>query len=208
MEYIRIGKDFTIRWPILTNSEPEPLEGRDLKLYLNTPSKKQVEIPFAVDDITIVVRINPTLQVDLGPYSFTLWENYGKDGQTVVDSCKAFCLVDNTSKEKTSSCCCGGSDITSDMVKLTTGDMTFSPIVIDNGSSIVVDDELSDTSTNPVQNKIITEAVNAIKEDVEDNSEDIEDAVETVQDISEQVAVLSDKVDKAESGEIVWNDVE
>lgn len=224
MEYIRIGKDFTIRWPILTNSEPEPLEGRDLKLYLNTPSRKQIEVPFAVDEITLMVRIVPSLQIDLGVYSFTLWENFGKDGQTVVDSCKAFCLVDNTSKEKTTPCCCGGSDITSELVKLTIGDMTFSPIVLDGGggSNIVVDSELSETSTNPVQNKVITTEVNAIKEDVEDNSEGIEGAVKKSEDahktatqvandvkgLTDQVTTLADKVEKVESGEIVWQDVD
>lgn len=85
-----------------------------------------------------------------------------------------------------------------------------------------IDIELSDTSKNPVQNQAITKEVNSIKEDVEGNSKDIEGAVKKseeahsaatqatndVKGLTEQVATLSDKVEKVESGEIVWYDVE
>lgn len=229
MQKIRQGKDFMIEWPVLTNGDPVPLEGRDLRLELHAPGRKTIDIPFEVKGIDVIVRILPVYQTTLGTHKFTLWENFGRDGQTMVDSCDAFQLVDSTCKEGSSSCGCS-SDIKTHHVKLTMGDMTFSPIVIGGGAApIVVDDALSATSTNPVQNRVITNEMNDIKEDVEDNTEDIEKAVRksteaeekateahnTAQDasskvagLSEQVATLNEKVENAANGDIIWNDVE
>lgn len=222
MEKIRKGKDFIIEWPVLTNGDPVPLAGRDLRLELHAPGNISMEVPFSVNGIDVLVRISPQYQPSLGTYRFTLWENYGKDGQTMVDSCDAFYLVNSTCKEGTSGCGCS-SNIKTHHVKLTIGDMTFSPIIINGGGNVItVDDALSTTSTNPVQNKVITAEVNEIKEDVDDNTENIEDALEQSQKahqaatkasmdvagLSQIVTDLSDKVDKTESGEIVWNDVE
>ena len=113
-------------------------------------------------------------------------------------------------------------------MKLTMGDMTFAPVTV-GGDSIVVDDALSTTSTNPVQNKVITTEMNDIKEDVEDNAEDIEEAISKsaeaskkaeeahstassassrVDGLTEQVATLSEKVENAANGDIIWIDVE
>ena len=223
MEKIRIGKDFTIEWAILTNGDPIPLTGRDLRLEMHTPSRRSMSIPFTTNGIDINVRISPDLQTSLGVYRFTLWENFEKEGQTMVDSCDAFQLVDSTWKEGASGCGCV-SNIQSQRINLSMGNMTFSPIIIDGGGggSINVDDALSTISTNPVQNKVITNEINAIKEDVEDNSENIENAVQKsegaytevtqvtakVEDLTQQMNTLSDKVDKVESGQISWNDVQ
>lgn len=221
MEKIRIGKDFTIEWAILTNGDPISLDGRDLRLEMHTPSRKSIIIPFTTSGIDINVRISPDLQTSLGKYYFTLWENYGKDGQTMVDSCDAFQLVDNTNKEGKSGCGCA-TNIQSHHVSLTIGNMTFSPVQVEGGGNIQVDDELSTTSINPVQNKVITNEVYAIKEDVDDKSESIEKALQQSNEahdvatqasnyavnLSQQVSDLSEKVDKVENGDIVWNDVE
>lgn len=159
---LRIGKDFALEWPILTNGKPEPLEGRDLMLKLNTPTRKSVEIPFGTKESSILARISPDMQVSLGIYSLTLWENYGKDGQTVVDSCDGFQLVDHTCKENIPEY--DEEDIIADYVNLSSGNLTFFPIIIDGGNTIEVDSELSETSTNPVENRAITTEVNSIKE--------------------------------------------
>lgn len=226
MQNIRIGKDFTVEWPILTNGDAVPLAGRDLRLELHAPKKRVIEMPFETDGISIIVRMKPVYQDALGTHRFTLWENYGKDGQTVVDSCDAFQLVDSTHKESSSHCC--NSNIEISYMKLTMGDMTFAPVTV-GGDSIVVDDALSTTSTNPVQNRVITTEMNDIKEDVEDNAEDIEEAISKsaeaskkaeeahstassassrVDGLTEQVATLSEKVENAANGDIIWNDVE
>lgn len=227
MAKIRIGKDFSVEWPILTNGDPLPLEGRDLRLELHCPNRTTVALPFEVDGINIVTRIKPVYQVALGSYRFTLWENWEKDGQTMVDSCNAFQLVDSTLKEGTSACD-HSANIEISHLRLTAGEMTFTPIKV-GGSDIVVDDELSTTSKNPVQNRVITNEMNDIKEDVEDNAEGIEEAVRKsneahakaeearttassassrVDGLTEQVATLSDKVENAANGDIIWNDVE
>lgn len=156
MEKIRIGKDFTLEWTILTNGQPISLAGRNLRLEMHTPSRKSIDMPFTIDVTRVNVRISPDKQPSLGVYTFTLWENYGKDGQTMVDSCDAFQLVDNTCKENPSECECA-SNMQTRHVDLSMSDMTFSPII--KSSPIIIDDALSTTSTNPVQNKVITTAI-------------------------------------------------
>lgn len=202
MEKIRIGKDFTIEWAILTNGDPIPLSGRDLRLEMHTPSRKSIEIPFATNGIDVNVRISPDLQNSLGTYRFTLWENYGKDGQTMVDSCEAFQLVDSTCKEGSHGCGCS-SNIQAHHVKLTMGDMTFSPIVIDGGGSspIEVDAALSTTSTNPVQNKVITSAINEVHKVATD-------ATDTAKRASDEVDALGERVEGISVGGFVWKSVE
>lgn len=49
-------------------------------------------------------------------------------------------------------------------------------IELESGASITIDSELSDTSTNPVQNQAITNALNAIS----DNVSDLQDAVDNI----------------------------
>lgn len=159
MDKIRIGKDFTIEWPILTNGDPVPLAGRDLLLELHSPYGAVRQLPFKVEGISILARIEPNMQAATGKYSLTLWENYGKDGQTVVDSCDGFQLVDNTCKESRSGGC-HNSNLEIDYTRLTAGEMTFTPIVIkEEGGSIVIDTSLSPTSENAVQNKVVTQAI-------------------------------------------------
>lgn len=67
--------------------------------------------------------------------------------------------------------------------------------------NLEVDAELSSTSENPVQNKVITLEINDINDDVKDVAEDVSELVE-------QVSALSEKVDKVENNSIVWHDVE
>lgn len=164
MNKIRIGKDFDIRWSILTNGEAVDLDGRDLHLEMQPPFHDRVVIPFNVEGNTIVARISHNQQESVGTYGLTLWENYGKDGQTAVDSCKAFTLV--------SSSCAEDDDVDSgvnvvETIELETGDMTFVPTVIGGGVNIEVDAELSDTSENPVQNKVVTREINTLKNRVQ-----------------------------------------
>lgn len=104
------------------------------------------------------------------------------------------------------------------------------------GSDIVVDNVLSESSENPVQNKVVTSAINDLKtslnglsqsvsnlsEKVDGYSDDIanatsksDEAVKAVENITEQingiieeVGSLSDKVESLENGEISWTDVQ
>lgn len=99
MKKIRIGKDISIAWRILTNGEAVSLEGRDLTLHLVDPLNRKMQIPFTVEDVLLEAKVSGTTQKFLGKYSLTLWENYGKPGQTAVDACNAFELVRTTCME-------------------------------------------------------------------------------------------------------------
>lgn len=99
MRKIRIGKDIMIRWTILTNGLSETLEGRDIRLVLTNPLRNRECIDFSVEH-NVVTAIYPGVsQKYHGAYFLTLWENYGKTGQTAVDSCEAFRLVPTTCEE-------------------------------------------------------------------------------------------------------------
>lgn len=99
MKKIRINKDISIRWTILTNGESVSLVGRDLKLVLTDPIRRTTDMEFTVDGNTVTTLYKGTQHKCLGVYNLTLWENYGKDGQTAVDACNAFTLVSTTCAE-------------------------------------------------------------------------------------------------------------
>lgn len=103
MKNIRIGKDIRVRWSVLTNKVALSFEGRDLKLQCHTPFHTTEEIEFTRSGNVLEFVVPGIGQSRVGKYSFTLWENFGKEGQTAVDYCDAFCLVRTTCDE-------GGSD--------------------------------------------------------------------------------------------------
>ena len=100
MKKIRIGKDIAVRWPILTNGAPEPLAGRDLTLFIRSQYQVAKQLDFSTEENVVVFTLAGTGQQTLGTYSLTLWENYGKAGQSVVDCCEAFALVACTCEEE------------------------------------------------------------------------------------------------------------
>ena len=99
MKKIRINKDISIRWTILTNGESVSLVGRDLKLVLTDPIRRTTDMEFTVEGNTVTTLYKGTQHKCLGDYTLTLWENYGKDGQTAADACNAFTLVPTTCAE-------------------------------------------------------------------------------------------------------------
>ncbi len=96
MRRFRLHKDIKIKWKILTNGESVPLYGRDLTLFIVSRfgTKKQ---DFHTEQDYIVSSFKGTDQWKIGEYWLTLYEYYGKDGQTLVDSCEHFELVSSTS---------------------------------------------------------------------------------------------------------------
>ena len=99
MRKIRKGKDISVRWPILTNGEPLSLDGRDLTLFIKSQYNVAKQLDFSTEDNIVVFTFAGTEQQMLGTYKLTLWENYGKAGQTAVDCCDAFTLVPCTCEE-------------------------------------------------------------------------------------------------------------
>lgn len=102
MKKIRIGKDIALRWAILTNGEPEPLQGRDLKIIILDPLRRKITITnYETDGHLLSFRFPGTEQKLLGKYSLTMWENFGKADMTAVDACNVFELVSTTCQEPT-----------------------------------------------------------------------------------------------------------
>lgn len=99
MEKKRIGKTLKIRWSILTGGEPEPLAGRDLTLEISSGNRVRTTLSFVADGNVAAFVFEGSEQRYVGPYTVTMWENLGKEGQTVVDRCDAFCLVARSCEE-------------------------------------------------------------------------------------------------------------
>lgn len=122
MNNIRIGKDIAISWTITTNGVEESLAGRDLRLVIRTPMRERVEMEFSIQGANnneVYAVFRGVDQKVTGIYSLTLWENFGKDGQTVVDYCDAFALVGTTCEETRSE----PNNITTETVDLGTGNL-------------------------------------------------------------------------------------
>ena len=101
MERRRIGKDLVVTWYILTNGEEAPLLGRDISLMLRTPMNERLKVDRFefVADTGIRFRLTAQQLQHLGVYNITLWEYFGKVGQTAVDTCGAFEIVASTCQE-------------------------------------------------------------------------------------------------------------
>ena len=98
---IRIGKELRISWSILTQGENQPLEGRNLRLYLQEPNRQRRTLDFTTDANTLLTVLPANTLTRLGNYALILTENEGQEGQTAVDANPAFTLVETTEEEDT-----------------------------------------------------------------------------------------------------------
>lgn len=99
MRKIRIGKDIVIKWTILTNGEAVSLEDRNLKLFIIDNFGYKKELEYSVSGNNVESLFKGIEQKRIGTYRLTLWENYQKENQSVVDYCDAFRLVGTTCEE-------------------------------------------------------------------------------------------------------------
>lgn len=99
MQSFRIGKTLKIRWAILSGGAPEPLAGRDLTLEISSGNRVRTTLSFVADGNVAVFYYQGRDQRFTGTYTVTMWENYAKEGQTVVDRCDAFALVPSSCEE-------------------------------------------------------------------------------------------------------------
>lgn len=101
MKKIRIGKDINIKCKILTNNEEVTLSGRDLTVYLFSSYNNKILCNYnVVENNYIQFNFKGIEQKDEGIYRLTVYENEGKERQTVVDVCNAFKLVRCTCLEE------------------------------------------------------------------------------------------------------------
>lgn len=98
---IRIGKELRISWSILTQGQNQPLEGRNLRLYLQEPNRQRRTLDFTTDANTLLTVLPANSLTRLGHYALILTENEGQEAQTAVDANPAFTLVETTEEEDT-----------------------------------------------------------------------------------------------------------
>lgn len=233
-ERIRKGNDIEIQWAIYAgegiHEAPYDLTGRNLSLYFRNQFGRTEIYDYKIERHIISFMFWGKDQKHTGTYSIELVENEGMEGMHTVDECEAFTLVSH-------SCQTGGdSEGRVECIHLQfRSQMSVGFPSSGGGSDIVVDNVLSESSENPVQNKVVTSAINDLKtslndlsqsvsnlsEKVDGYSDDIanatsksDEAVKAVENITEQingiieeVGSLSDKVESLENGEISWTDV-
>ena len=98
---IRIGKELRISWSILTQGQIQPLEGRNLRLYLQEPNRQRRTLDFTTEANTLLTVLPANTLTRLGNYALILTENEGQEAQTAVDANPAFTLVETTEEEDT-----------------------------------------------------------------------------------------------------------
>lgn len=205
MEKIRKGNDIKVQWAIYAgtgiNEAPYDLTGKNLSLYLKNQFGRTEVYDFTTEKHVLSFMFWGKNQQNTGVYSIMLVENEGREGMHTVDECDAFQLVSH-------SCETGGeSEGRVECVHLQfRANMGITIPANGGGSEIVVDNVLSDTSENPVQNKVITSEINRINRKVqsleetvsgfEDNSEAIKANEKAIRETGERVSTLSDKVDE------------
>lgn len=155
MDKIRIGNDIKIRWAIYAgsgiNEAPYNLEGRNLSLYLKNFKESKKVSTFSTSGHILDFTFYGKDQDVTGTYSVELIENEGLVDMHSVDECKAFALVNHSCQADNDSE--GRVECVHLQFKATIG------VGYPAASSIIVDSVLSETSENPVQNKVVTSAI-------------------------------------------------
>lgn len=156
MQSYRIGNDIPFRWPIYTGRDidriPFDLTGRKLTLEAISKTGKSYPIEMTTDGNIVQGTFYGKDQKAIGPYVLVLTENKDEVGMRTIDTCDFVELVDRSHKAT------GGSN---DIIHYDVLELSGSRVATYSG---VVDSELSDTSANPVENRVVTKALNAIEE--------------------------------------------
>lgn len=162
MEKIRKGNDIEIKWAIYAgkgiNEVPYDLSGRRLNLYLNNQFGKTEVFNFKTENHILSFTFFGKDQEFDGIYHIELVENEGRKGMHTVDECKAFTLVNHT--------CDTGGEPEKRMKCIHLEFRSMMSVDSSSGASIDIDNELSRTSENPVQNKVVTKAIDTVYDQV------------------------------------------
>lgn len=150
MERLRSGNDIRIQWSIIEQSDegerPYDLENKALSLYLQVGYRRIKVEDFAVAGNSIIWTFYGKDQHTVGRYSILLIENEGEEGMWTIDIPDILELVPKSSMV-------GGiprDDIELQVISL---ESTLNKLIL-------VDSELSETSTYPVMNRVVTLALN------------------------------------------------
>ena len=150
MNRVRRGKDFKVLWSFFDyNGEPYQLDKTFLTLYVSNSFDRFEVTDFSVEENTITWIFRGKDQKALGDYTLELIQNNGTEGMIPIDSVDAFTLVQYSRDESL----CGGGNVKIE-------DVTVNSTLDIETISSLIDAQLSETSMNPVQNKVITAALN------------------------------------------------
>lgn len=97
MKEIRIGNTINITWNLTVKGAV--LSELDLMLQRNEPLRQVRNIPFTFEGNALKFGHEGAEQRQCGVYSYTLWANYGKADQAVVDARNAYVLVPRSGGE-------------------------------------------------------------------------------------------------------------
>lgn len=160
---IRKGNDIHIVWRVYQDKEmtiPYDLTGKHLSLKHSYNGRNVCQVAdFSINGNAVIFTFYGKDQERTGVYTLTLVENEGLADMHTVDSCDAFQLVARSCDVDGDACGCGNIEVES--VELTS---TLSADVVANYPSVgvEVDSEMSDTSENPVQNKVVKKYVDDV----------------------------------------------
>ena len=148
----RIGKDFAVVWKIFFKTadgrKPYVLDAENIILRLVAPDKKSDVHEFTVDENVVTWIYRGRDQKILGVYSLELVQRDGANGMITIDTCKAFELVAHTCEETDNE----NGDVVIDSIEFDS-EVTLAPLGY--AGAVEVDDQMSDDSENPVQNKVV-----------------------------------------------------
>lgn len=100
MENKRIGNTLVIRWQIKVVTS-QNLSEYELTLVRNEPNRKVNNIPFEIENgDTLVFKHEGMEQKVCGQYSYSLYVNFDKASQSVVDSCDGYYLSQRSCGEE------------------------------------------------------------------------------------------------------------
>lgn len=205
MEKIRKGNDIEIRWAIYVgkglNETPYVLSGKDLTLYLKNPYETVRVKEFTTEGHIISFKVWGRDQ-HTGTYTITLVENEDKEGMHTVDECDAFKIVSH-------SCLAGGE--TEGRVECVHLQFRSNMGIFMSslGSSVEVDKELSLESENPVQNKVITRALQRVDDRLTTAEASLELVEDSVQSLFIKMDTLNIKMDSvSEKNDVAFIKVE
>ena len=85
MEKLRKGIPYKLCWPILTDGEPLPLDGRDISMELRNMFGKVIPLQISTSGNVIFAEFPVEEQTMLGKYIATAWEDKGTEKQNAVD---------------------------------------------------------------------------------------------------------------------------
>lgn len=102
---MRKGIGVVVQIPTTTNYFPATLEGRDIKVVLRDPARREVEVEnINIDQNLISFTFSAMVQKYIGRYSLSVYENMGCMNQNIVDKEYFIELVEST--ELADECCC------------------------------------------------------------------------------------------------------